>query len=52
MYRTFNMGVGLVLICSESESAAVQQVFETFPDFHLHALGEVIPSKENTVRLV
>jgi phosphoribosylaminoimidazole (AIR) synthetase len=28
MYRTFNMGVGMVVICAETDAATIQSHFE------------------------
>ena len=42
MYRTFNMGAGMVLIFSEEAEAFVREVLNHFPAFPLYAIGRVI----------
>jgi phosphoribosylformylglycinamidine cyclo-ligase len=47
MYRTFNMGVGLIMIVAEGVMSAMQQAL---PDFPLYEIGEVV-SGEQEVKL-
>lgn len=51
MYRTFNMGVGLVMMISADFILAMQKALEPFPEFPLYQIGRVISGKQE-VRLV
>jgi phosphoribosylformylglycinamidine cyclo-ligase len=42
MYRTFNMGIGLVLIFSPEELSSIRKVLVEFPDFPLYEIGHVV----------
>jgi len=42
MYRTFNMGVGYVLILSRDEVNAAQKILNNMPQFQLYEIGKVI----------
>lgn len=47
MYRTFNMGAGLVLFLSPEALSPVREVLVDYPDFPLYEIGQVIKgSKE------
>lgn len=51
LYRTFNMGIGLVMIIPESAFATMQTLLATsFPQFPLYAIGQVV-SGSRDVRL-
>lgn len=52
LYRTFNMGVGWVMILAPSALAALRQVLAVdFPQFPLYEIGQVV-SGERKVRLI
>jgi len=51
MYRTFNMGVGLVMIIASADLAAMKAEAKTMPDFPLYEIGQVVKG-ERTVRLI
>ncbi len=51
MYRTFNMGVGLIMIVSPNEVSAMKAALQEFPAFPLYEIGKVISGKPE-VRLV
>ena len=49
MFRTFNMGVGMVIVCSPSNAAIIKAHFEAFGDAY-YEIGKVIPgNREVTV---
>ncbi len=52
MFRTFNMGIGLVMIMSESEVYAVRDHLSLFPEFEVHQIGRVVESSLKTVRIL
>lgn len=50
-YRTFNMGMGLVMIVAEDSVAAMQEALKAYPEFPVYEVGRVISGKQE-VRLV
>lgn len=50
-YRTFNMGVGLVMIVPESAVAKMRAALKDFPDYPLYEIGRVVSGKPE-VRLI
>lgn len=42
MYRTFNMGAGLVLFLAPETLSSVQDVLRDFPSFPLYEIGQVV----------
>lgn len=51
MYRTFNMGVGLVMVVPAAALASMRDQLSHFPDFPLYEIGEVVSGQQD-VRLV
>lgn len=51
MYRTFNMGVGLIMIVSPAVVTQMKQQLKSLPDFPLYEIGHIVPGA-NTVRLI
>jgi phosphoribosylformylglycinamidine cyclo-ligase len=51
MYRTFNMGIGFVMIVQEKEVDPIRQSLQLFPEFLLHEIGCVVPGDQQ-VRLL
>ncbi|KGP63598.1 phosphoribosylaminoimidazole synthetase [Legionella norrlandica] len=51
MYRTFNMGIGLVLMVSPDTVSEMRVVLKNFPDFPLYEIGRVVSGKPE-VRLL
>lgn len=51
MYRTFNMGMGLILITDAANQVALQQACQQFKEFSLYQVGRVIAGS-GQVRLV
>ncbi|RUR17707.1 phosphoribosylformylglycinamidine cyclo-ligase [Legionella sp. km535] len=51
LYRTFNMGVGLVMIVAQDAVDEMRAVLKTYPDFPLFEIGNVI-SGTSGVRLI
>lgn len=43
MYRTFNMGIGLVMIVAKENLAMFKQLVQALPQFDLYEIGRVIP---------
>ena len=50
MYRTFNMGVGLILIVDPSEAEKMPAALQDFPEFKLYEIGQVVKG-ERKVKL-
>jgi phosphoribosylformylglycinamidine cyclo-ligase len=51
MYRTFNMGIGFVMLLPGEAWGAMQQVLQDDPMFPVYAVGQVVPG-QRTVRLI
>jgi phosphoribosylformylglycinamidine cyclo-ligase len=51
MYRTFNMGVGLVMILAADQVEQARQVLEDLPQFKLYTIGQVVAGAQQ-VRLI
>jgi phosphoribosylformylglycinamidine cyclo-ligase len=45
MFRTFNMGVGMVIICARQDAESVQSHFRTLGE-HCYSIGSVIPGSQ------
>lgn len=45
MYRTFNMGVGLVMITSAANIEKIRAALNAFPEFKLYHIGDVVHGK-------
>ncbi|KTC68023.1 phosphoribosylformylglycinamidine cyclo ligase [Legionella birminghamensis] len=41
LYRTFNMGAGMVLIFAPETQAAIVEALKAFPDFPLYEIGQI-----------
>lgn len=50
MYRTFNMGIGLIMIVAPNVISAMRAALKKFPAFPLYEIGHVIAGKQQ-VRL-
>ena len=42
MYRTFNMGIGMIIIVSPSEVKKIRKIIDQHPEFKLYEIGKVI----------
>lgn len=51
MYRTFNMGVGLVMVVDPKEIEAIQKAFLSFTELKMFEIGKIVPGKKN-VRII
>lgn len=51
MYRTFNMGVGLVMILAPEQVEVARHALRVLPEFALHEIGKVVKG-EKSVRLI
>ncbi|AMP89672.2 TPA: phosphoribosylformylglycinamidine cyclo-ligase [Legionella pneumophila] len=51
MYRTFNMGIGMVMIVSPDVVSEIRAALKTFPNFPVYEVGQVISGKPE-VRLL
>lgn len=51
MYRTFNMGVGLVMIGDESIANSARAALKNFPEFKIYEIGKVAKG-EKQVKLI
>ncbi|WP_367607387.1 phosphoribosylformylglycinamidine cyclo-ligase [Legionella sp. W05-934-2] len=52
MYRTFNMGIGLVVVVDPASADALTEAFKLFPSFQLSCIGFVYEQNESSVRIV
>jgi phosphoribosylformylglycinamidine cyclo-ligase len=48
MFRTFNMGIGMVIVCSPANAAIIRTHFEAFGDPH-YQIGEVIAGEREVL---
>lgn len=51
MYRTFNMGAGLVLFIAPQTLTAVREVLRDFPAFPLYEIGQVVRGEQKVTLL-
>lgn len=51
MYRTFNMGAGLVLFIAPQTLTAVREVLRDFPTFPLYEIGQVVRGEQKVTLL-
>lgn len=51
MYRTFNMGAGLVLFIAPETLSAVREVLRNFPSFPLYEIGHVVRGEQKVTLL-
>lgn len=51
MYRTFNMGVGLVMILSADQVDFARNILQDLPQFKLYDIGHVVPG-DKKVKLI
>jgi phosphoribosylformylglycinamidine cyclo-ligase len=51
MYRTFNMGIGLVMIVPPEAVIAMQAALKIFPSFPLYEIGRVVAGQQE-VKLI
>lgn len=50
-YRTFNMGVGLVMMLSPDQVDAAKQSLQDMPEFKLYEIGQVVPGTKKVICL-
>ena len=46
-FKTFNMGIGLVMVLDSSEIQSVRQVLCDFPDFPVYEIGHIIEGRQD-----
>jgi phosphoribosylformylglycinamidine cyclo-ligase len=51
MYRTFNMGAGLVLFLAPETLSSIQEVLRAFPAFPLYEIGQVVKGDQKVILL-
>jgi phosphoribosylformylglycinamidine cyclo-ligase len=51
MYRTFNMGAGMVLFLSPEALSPIREILRAFPSFPLYEIGRVIKGDQKVVLL-
>ena len=51
LFRTFNMGIGLVIILNENEVPRLYDHMASFKTFDIQAIGRVISSETQEVRI-
>jgi phosphoribosylformylglycinamidine cyclo-ligase len=52
LFRTFNMGIGLIVILNERWVDELQKELLLFPEFKVQTIGRVVASETKSVRLV
>ncbi len=52
MFRTFNMGIGFIIIVSEKELDKINHLFYLFPEIKVAEIGRVISSHQKAVRFL
>lgn len=50
-YRTFNMGIGLVMIVPQEAVSTMRETLRNFPDFPLYEIGQIVNGNQE-VRLI
>jgi len=48
MYRTFNMGVGMVVICAERDAASIKSHIEAAGE-SCYAIGEIVAGDRRVI---
>ncbi|HEX5834871.1 MAG TPA: AIR synthase-related protein, partial [Pyrinomonadaceae bacterium] len=48
MFRTFNMGIGMVIVCSAANAAIIKTHFESFGDAY-YEIGKVIAGNREVI---
>ncbi|MFI4918881.1 MAG: phosphoribosylformylglycinamidine cyclo-ligase [Legionellales bacterium] len=51
MYRTFNMGIGMVMVVAEDEVLKMRSLLKEYPGYPLYEIGRVLPGRPE-VRLL
>jgi len=49
MYRTFNMGIGLVLVVSAGDEEKMRSSLSNFPQFPLYRLGKIVTGEQKVI---
>lgn len=49
MYRTFNMGIGLVLIIPKEEKEKIEKVLVNYPKFKIYEIGKIISGHKKVI---
>jgi phosphoribosylformylglycinamidine cyclo-ligase len=49
LYTAFNMGIGLVLVLSESEEGGVSEIVRKYPEFSIYKIGQIIKGSGKVV---
>lgn len=49
MYRTFNMGIGLVLIIPKEEKEKIEKVLVNYPKFKVYEIGKIISGHKKVI---
>lgn len=52
MFRTFNMGIGLIIILNAEQESALVRCISQFPKFSLHPLGMVVHAHQQVIRIL
>ena len=49
MYRTFNMGIGLVLIVPKEEKGKIDKILENYQKFKIYEIGKIIKGQKKVI---
>ena len=49
MYRTFNMGIGLMLIVPKSEKEKIESILADYPKFKAYEIGKIISGSKKVI---
>lgn len=52
MFHTFNMGIGLIIVLSQSEAQKLCDGLSLFPEFGFQHIGQVVHSETEAVRIL
>jgi phosphoribosylformylglycinamidine cyclo-ligase len=52
MYKTLNMGIGMVMVIAESEKSKVIEAVKEHPNFTLYEIGKVVEDNRGAVNVV
>ena len=49
MYRTFNMGIGLILIIPKEEKGGIESILLDYPKFKIYEIGKIIRGNKKVI---
>jgi len=49
LYRTFNMGIGYVIVAPQDQAAQIESIAKQLPAYHLNMIGEIVEGKQEVL---